>query len=201
MPGDTDMDRAKARVLVEKKTVINLLEAFAVAVKHYLRGEDGIYYQDLYHLVKFLPAYALPLAIPSKVDLTNGDGDGDGAKIQLPMPAASGAKSVPTSPTSPRVARSEKVTDPSSGEEKWLSPAKMPPKFSFFDIFPFSLLVRALTKKGKDVGGTKASRLRARTRGHASHNVPLAISLYLVCQLSFLMPLFGDSPLPGRART
>ena len=31
--------------MVEKKSAINLLEAFAVAVKHYLRGEDGIYYK------------------------------------------------------------------------------------------------------------------------------------------------------------
>lgn len=38
-------DQAKARGLIEKKTAINLLEAFAVAVKHYLRGEDGIYYK------------------------------------------------------------------------------------------------------------------------------------------------------------
>lgn len=36
---------AKARSLIEKKSAINLLEAFAVAIKHYLRGEDGIYYQ------------------------------------------------------------------------------------------------------------------------------------------------------------
>ena len=35
----------KACALVEKKSVINLIEAFAVAVKHYLRGEDGIYYE------------------------------------------------------------------------------------------------------------------------------------------------------------
>lgn len=41
--GPEDKDENKARVLVEKKTAINLLEAFAVAVKHYLRGEDGIY--------------------------------------------------------------------------------------------------------------------------------------------------------------
>jgi hypothetical protein len=26
--------------MVEKKTIINLLEAYGVAVKHYLRGED-----------------------------------------------------------------------------------------------------------------------------------------------------------------
>ncbi|THU99024.1 UPF0187-domain-containing protein [Dendrothele bispora CBS 962.96] len=61
---------SKARATIEKKTVINLLEAFSVAVKHYLRGEDGIYYEDLYYLVKFLPAYALPTGIPSHADLT-----------------------------------------------------------------------------------------------------------------------------------
>jgi putative membrane protein len=33
----------KARVLVEKKTVLNLIDAFGVAVKHYLRGEEGKY--------------------------------------------------------------------------------------------------------------------------------------------------------------
>ncbi|CAE6527825.1 unnamed protein product [Rhizoctonia solani] len=51
---------ARARNLIEKRTAINLVEAFSVAVKHYLRGEEGIYYEDLYHLVKFLPAYSLP---------------------------------------------------------------------------------------------------------------------------------------------
>jgi hypothetical protein len=30
-------EEVAARVLIEKKTVINLLEAFAVAVKHYVR--------------------------------------------------------------------------------------------------------------------------------------------------------------------
>jgi putative membrane protein len=38
-------------------------------VQHYLRGEDGIYYKDLYHLVKFLPTYALPASIPSTTNL------------------------------------------------------------------------------------------------------------------------------------
>jgi ion channel-forming bestrophin family protein len=59
----------KAKAMIEKKTVINLIEAFSVAVKHYLRGEDGIYYEDLYYLVKFLPAYALPNGLPSNPDL------------------------------------------------------------------------------------------------------------------------------------
>lgn len=33
---------------------------FLVALKHYLRGEAGIFYKDLYPLVCFLPKYALP---------------------------------------------------------------------------------------------------------------------------------------------
>ena len=35
-------EEIKARVLVEKKTVLNLIDAFCVAVKHYLRGEAGM---------------------------------------------------------------------------------------------------------------------------------------------------------------
>lgn len=42
-PAETE--ELKARAMVEKKTAINLVEAFAVAVKHYLRGEEGIYYK------------------------------------------------------------------------------------------------------------------------------------------------------------
>jgi len=46
--GNETVDQAKARSLIEKKSAINLLEAFAVAIKHYLRGEDGIYYKYVY---------------------------------------------------------------------------------------------------------------------------------------------------------
>lgn len=56
----------RARNIIEKRTAINLVEAFSVAVKHYLRGEEGIYYEDLYHLVKFLPAYSLPAGMPNQ---------------------------------------------------------------------------------------------------------------------------------------
>ncbi|KAF8593802.1 UPF0187-domain-containing protein, partial [Ceratobasidium sp. AG-I] len=57
----------RARNIIEKRTAINLVEAFGVAVKHYLRGEEGIYYEDLYHLVKFLPAYSLPAGMALQV--------------------------------------------------------------------------------------------------------------------------------------
>ena len=194
MPGDTtNLDAARARVLVEKKTVINLLEAFAVAVKHYLRGEDGIHYQDLYHLVSFLPAYALPRTIPSKVDVTHmeqasegDDGPSHHNHTDLPLPVSASGRSLPMSPTSPRPSRGGGGKDAYSGDDRQLLPARNPPKYSVFDLFPFSLLIKALTRRGREIGGVKAARFRAKRRGVASHNIPLEISLYLVRHLVLL---------------
>ncbi|KAI9464765.1 UPF0187-domain-containing protein [Russula earlei] len=39
-------------VMKEKRVALDLLEGFAVSLKHHLRGELGIFYQDLYNLVK-----------------------------------------------------------------------------------------------------------------------------------------------------
>ncbi|KAJ7069973.1 Bestrophin, RFP-TM, chloride channel-domain-containing protein [Mycena amicta] len=258
-----DAAAMKARGMVEKKTIINLVEAFAVAVKHYLRGEDGIYYQDLYYLVKFLPAYALPPGLGA--DLTNIDGDGSlsprsrpsdasmrpalgnpgsflyqrtgpatsmsaphlplpvstpergprrvsisPGKVQIPSSVPEGVRQPPPppltiSPPTRRNSLDEKqrsaelrsvtslrsmhsIRSPLPGEpqkvvlpradESYLLPGSMPPKYHLFDLFPFSLLVRSLTKRGKEVKGKKAARIRARME-KGSHNMPLEISLYL----------------------
>ncbi|KAL5493057.1 hypothetical protein ACEPAI_4505 [Sanghuangporus weigelae] len=40
------------RCMSEKRLALDMIEGFAVAVKHHLRGEVGIYYEDLYHLVR-----------------------------------------------------------------------------------------------------------------------------------------------------
>jgi len=184
VPGQTySVEERKARVLLEKKTVINLIEAFGTSIKHYLRGEEGIFYEDLYHLVKFLPPYALPAGLPSMVDVNEmpirRSSDGTRHSIsryepqkstegQLPLPVTS----EPRSPISPNAR---------SGDDSFLLPARNPPQFAIFDVFPFSLLVRQLTKRGKDIKGKKAARLRATMREHVdSHNIPLEISLYLV---------------------
>jgi ion channel-forming bestrophin family protein len=42
MGSDMSEDEVKARVLIEKKTVLNLVDAFCVSIKHYLRGEEGM---------------------------------------------------------------------------------------------------------------------------------------------------------------
>ena len=186
VPGETiSEEERKARVLIEKKTTINLVEAFGISIKHYLRGEEGIFYEDLYHLVKFLPSYALPAGLPSMVDVsempTNNSSDvtrhsasridrKGSAEGHLPLPVTS----EPRSPTS----GSFKVRP---GDDSFLLPARNPPQFAIFDVFPFSLLVRQLTKRGKDIKGKKAARARATMKDHVvSHNIPLEISLYLV---------------------
>ncbi|KAK4705918.1 hypothetical protein P7C70_g285, partial [Phenoliferia sp. Uapishka_3] len=58
--GENPADDDVVAALVEKKSVINLLGAFNVALKHYLRGEAGIFYKDLFPLVNWLPKYKLP---------------------------------------------------------------------------------------------------------------------------------------------
>ena len=165
--------------------MINLIEAFSISIKHYLRGEEGVFYEDLYHLIKFLPPYALPAGRPSMADVsempTSHSSDGtrhsasrnepkSSTEGRLPLPVTSG----PRSPTS----GSFKIRP---GDDSFLLPARNPPQFAIFDVFPFSLLVRQLTKRGKDVKGKKAARVRATMRENVtSQNIPLEISLYLV---------------------
>lgn len=39
-------------IMAEKWIALEMIEGFAVSLKHHLRGELGIFYEDLYHLVK-----------------------------------------------------------------------------------------------------------------------------------------------------
>lgn len=43
-------EEKRVRVLIEKKTVLNLVDAFCVSVKHYLRGESSMMFhpKDIY---------------------------------------------------------------------------------------------------------------------------------------------------------
>lgn len=61
-------------------------------------------------------------------------------------------------------------------KEEDLFPARMPPRYTIFDFFPFSLFVGGLTERGRGEG-RKAARLRAKMM---THNFPLELSLYLV---------------------
>ena len=139
-------------------------------MKHYLRGEEDIYYVDLYHLAKFLPAYGLPAGRPTQTqDFSDGGGDSKydtvGTAVGLPFPVTS--------------------SDPP------LLPARNPPRTSIFDIWPFSSLVKTLTKRGHAVSGKRAAKERAKQRRGkegdiVSHNIPLEITLYISSYIAAL---------------
>ncbi|KAL5031904.1 hypothetical protein BDV3_001227 [Batrachochytrium dendrobatidis] len=54
---------------LKKHAATNLLLAFAVATKHHLRDEHGVYYEDLHHLLVHIPEYAPGAAHPTVVNL------------------------------------------------------------------------------------------------------------------------------------
>ncbi|KAI0337625.1 UPF0187-domain-containing protein [Trametopsis cervina] len=53
----TGQKKPHLEVVIEKKSMINLVQAYSVSVKHLLRGEGGVYYADLYPLISFLPRF------------------------------------------------------------------------------------------------------------------------------------------------
>lgn len=174
----------RARSLIEKRTVINLVEAFSVAVKHYLRGEDGINYEDLYYLVKFIQKYRLPVGVstPGLQNETPFDSPGksEGSPpvsedLQVPLPAANMSPGLPVPVTSNDRSRAR-------GQ---IAPASNPPRSGICDAWPFSLLAKSLKSEGKHVNENRAKKERV-WQEPVSHNIPLEITWYLVSTCSTL---------------
>ncbi|GAA5984267.1 hypothetical protein JCM11641_005897 [Rhodosporidiobolus odoratus] len=63
VPGSDEEEIENIKGLIEKRTMLGLLQAFSVAIKHYVRSESSIFYDDLYDLVKALPKYSFPSGI------------------------------------------------------------------------------------------------------------------------------------------
>jgi putative membrane protein len=103
--------------------------------------------------------------------------------LSSPIPSdLSAAEQGPASPNSEEFRRSIQERGNvvlNREDEAYLLPGFLPPKYHLLDLFPFSLIVRCLTKDGKGLSGRKAARLRAKLQS-VSHNIPLEISLYLV---------------------
>ncbi|KAG9012677.1 hypothetical protein FRB94_005287 [Tulasnella sp. JGI-2019a] len=148
----------RIRAIIERETMLNLAQAFSVSVKHYLRSEPGIYYEDLYPLLSFLPR-----------DIANHDGGhpsteeqasaNDGSQLgNLPMWYDSTNASFRNTHTKKHHHRR-----PGFQPEKVLSdiacpvtlrPARNPPSLGIIDSMPFLIvfkpfgaLFRKLTKK------------------------------------------------------
>ncbi|KIK41613.1 hypothetical protein CY34DRAFT_805841 [Suillus luteus UH-Slu-Lm8-n1] len=186
----------KAKTLEEKKKVVNLLEAYAVAVKHYLRGEEGIGYQDLKPLVPFISScdHPFPATISSTDDQTRTlhrrlthDHKRDTPAPCVPAtqaPASPGhLVAVPGARPAFRALGTDNTIVPPHDEES-LRPAEIGPRYCWRTAFPFPFLfwVWVNFKKFCKLGANDASQKFCPKKD----NVPLDISMYLtsyICKL------------------
>jgi hypothetical protein len=56
-PMDADGGKRLVAAQVEKISIINLIGAYTISLKHALRDEPGVYYTDLYPLIAWLPHF------------------------------------------------------------------------------------------------------------------------------------------------
>ncbi|SJL07656.1 uncharacterized protein ARMOST_11006 [Armillaria ostoyae] len=95
-PEETDSGRVNrspeemVKVMAEKRMALDLVEAFAVATKHHIRGELGIYYEDLYDLVR--PLHDHEHTVEQKV-----------AAMTTALPVPSRAHRIASNPSLPQV--------------------------------------------------------------------------------------------------
>jgi len=188
---------AKLKVIIEKSSMINLVQAFSVSVKHYLRGEPGVYYQDLYPLIAFLPQYAVQNAPADNTDkLPLWADDSNAGGHHLPRNGDSdqgGFKRKKGKTFDP-----EKALPDVTPDHIHLAPARNPPPTTFFDYFPVLMPIKTLYKLAK--------RLVARTTDDSHEDgersawtgkkvqrpvvesiVPLEIALHLSSYYNFLL--------------
>lgn len=141
------------------------------------------------------PSINVEPATPGLEDVYNPAAPADGAQhVSYGLPPPVTEKSKPTirartgrsfsfnaGPLSPRSGAFSTQSD----KDVVLLPSSLPPKNSMFDIFPLSLFIKCLWRKGKEVKGKKAARIRAK---HiiVTRNVPLEISMYLTSYVAAL---------------
>ncbi|KAK7030985.1 hypothetical protein VNI00_010212 [Paramarasmius palmivorus] len=161
--------------LIEKRTMITLIHAFGVSVKHYVRGESGVDYEDLFPLVRFLPQHAGTSESVTESDL-------------LPLWAPnheqnrgaihSRSSTLVANPISPEKPDSKPLTvDPDSLLPTALKPARIPPENLLIRFF--KTIGRLLTGKCENVAEQRCNNTTA--------NIPFEISLYLQSYASYVI--------------
>jgi len=186
------LDKYKAETLVEKKTVINLLKAYAVAVKHYLRKEDGIYYEDLYPFMRFLPKYSFPSNIPSR-DVHHlpprGADDAEMCLSGQESDRGSTHRRIPSGVPAETSSHPRNVSTNDANEACKLQPAENPRDNS---------IMAQCKRLWLELRGDELQ-TQGRSRSEMSdHNVPLQISLYLVSEIRLVTAQLLNG---ARART
>lgn len=209
---DAKVRHARLRAIIEKRSMVNLIQAFAVSVKHFLRSEPGIYYTDLYPLLSFLPKHA------TDDDPTHHDTLPmwlDHAKLTAsarssPIPSLHGA-TLTKKQHPPKVRNNsydpEKAL-PRVTSEVPLREARNPPRQTIFDHLPILLIFKPLWAVPRwlfrRATGRRAAAAAEALRNDpelgargwtgkkqqpplVDSNVPLEITLFLHSYLAFLL--------------
>jgi len=212
-PAPPGSDRAPTPLecIIEKKSMINLVQALSVSIKHYLRGESGVYYQDLYPLVSFLPRYAsggrteadmLPLWHASEdgqypIEHTSHPGAGTRSNSSTWSTKETPHSGVFGSLRKHKTFDPEKVL-PVVEVHRPLKPSKNPPRIGFTDYFLFlkifKLIAKPFRKNGQDVDMRSVLGKKHKPKPCDS-NVPVEISLFLM-NYANLMIRGGHIPAP-----
>ncbi|KAJ7274914.1 UPF0187-domain-containing protein [Mycena rebaudengoi] len=210
----TDKDKNKmstVQSIIEKKSFINLVQGFSVAVKHFLRAEPGVYYEDLYPLICFLPRFATVEGPKTDADMLPlwGASEDDAHPLgsaRPPPPSRSATTAVPS------------VEDDNKSEQSWfrtfrrnasrpgtpdpekaladvqshrpLKPARNPPPPSVFDYFPFLRIFKIFGRIFRRKSDKRAPRdmLGRKIKPELiESNVPLEICIYLSSYLAYLL--------------
>ncbi|RXW16477.1 hypothetical protein EST38_g9381 [Candolleomyces aberdarensis] len=180
--------------IIEKKSILTLLQAFPVAVKHFLRAEQGVYYEDLYPLISFLPRYANDQAHESdRLPLWHEraeDEDEQSVNHERGETLVENSRSSSRSSSRPRAKKRKDNFDPEAAlpdvkSEVPLKLARDPPEKTVYDFIPllrfFRWVVRVLLKKARP-GEARHRKYKA----HVESNIPLEISLFLANYTAFL---------------
>ncbi|KAF7291210.1 hypothetical protein MIND_01264400 [Mycena indigotica] len=191
-------DMSTVESVVEKKSMMNLVQAFSVAVKHFLREEPGVYYQDLYPLICFLPRYATQVA-PTTADMLPLWQASEDERFPLHTASAPGSstQSLPTSFPSekPKSKRRHHTFDPEEAlasvqAHRPLLPARNPPETHFLDYFPilkvFPWLFSSCSRRVRATLMRKQNP-KKKKGPLAESNVPLEITIYLSGYLAHLL--------------
>ncbi|KAJ6608293.1 UPF0187-domain-containing protein [Mycena sp. CBHHK59/15] len=203
--------------IIEKKSMINLVQGFSVAVKHYLRGEPGVYFEDLYPLICFLPRYAngLRSTDADMLPLWSASEDAEYPLCNAKPPPPSRQASI-----DPLTAVSSVVEDDRKSEQSWfrsfsgrrnpsrsntfdpekaladvqshrpLKPAQNPPPASIFDYLPFLRIFKVFGRifRKKSENRVPRDMLGRKIKPQMiESNVPLEVTIYLSSYLAYLL--------------
>ncbi|KAG8889135.1 hypothetical protein FRB98_005610 [Tulasnella sp. 332] len=200
-PGEQERSRPdrQLRAMIERRSMMNLIQAFSVSVKHYLRSEPGVFYEDLYPLVSFLPHNILAKhSIPEPRESSEDSNEKDTDVMSLPMWYDSRNNTHTHrhhKRRTPKGTFNPEGVLPNIPSDTPLNPARNPPRDLLTDLVPFLVVFKPFGDLFRKVIGKVRHERDSGKRNWfgkkkplapIDSNVPLEICLFLSSYLQAL---------------